>query len=62
MWTSVKTLIMDPIGHHDQNDLFSRSNELQKNLHGRPLKSYLWSQMLTTTKTTHFQGQTSQRT
>ncbi|KAG5588869.1 hypothetical protein H5410_039383 [Solanum commersonii] len=26
-WTSVKTLPMEPTGPHDQNDLFSRSNE-----------------------------------
>ncbi|KAG5613726.1 hypothetical protein H5410_013550, partial [Solanum commersonii] len=30
-----------------------------KNVHGPPLRPYLWSQLVTTTKTAHFQGQTS---
>ncbi|KAG5608034.1 hypothetical protein H5410_019315 [Solanum commersonii] len=28
-WTSVKILAMEPVGHHSQNDPFSRSNEPQ---------------------------------
>ncbi|KAG5578700.1 hypothetical protein H5410_049327 [Solanum commersonii] len=107
-WTSINTLNMDPVGQHGQNGPFTRSNEprnlsygaswsprpkqpiyknfdviFAKNLHGPPSElSYrsswspqpkrpihkvkqtseqtlIWSQLVTTTKTAHYKGQTS---
>ncbi|KAG5600599.1 hypothetical protein H5410_031969 [Solanum commersonii] len=57
---------MKPVGHHGQNDPFSRSNDPQninfsKNCHGRPLTLFLLSQLAPTSKTAHFQGQMSPR-
>ncbi|KAG5574357.1 hypothetical protein H5410_054491 [Solanum commersonii] len=58
-WTSVKTLAMEPVGLHGQKGPFLRSNDLQSSiLPGRPLGPCLWSQLVLTTKTSHFQGQT----
>uniref|UniRef100_A0A3Q7GG31 Uncharacterized protein n=1 Tax=Solanum lycopersicum TaxID=4081 RepID=A0A3Q7GG31_SOLLC len=62
---SVKTLSIESIFHHGQNDPFSRSNDqnseiiFAKNLHGHPLRPYLWSRLIVIAKMIHFQGQTS---
>ncbi|KAG5600593.1 hypothetical protein H5410_031963 [Solanum commersonii] len=64
-WTFVKTLAIKPVGHHSQNDPFSRSNDCQSRrqfsqiFYGCPLRHLLWSQLALTSKTSHFQGQTS---
>ncbi|KAG5598312.1 hypothetical protein H5410_029682 [Solanum commersonii] len=87
-WTSIKTLVMEPVGHHDQNGKFTKSNDPQisygvnwspwpkrpiykefmvtqnsdvifaKNLHGPLLRPYLWSQLFAIAKSAHLQGQT----
>ncbi|KAG5613700.1 hypothetical protein H5410_013524 [Solanum commersonii] len=49
--TSVKTLPMESVGPHSQNDPFSRSNDPRR----RP---YFWSKLDLTAKKAHFQGQT----
>ena len=46
------------IVHHIFGDPEFRA-DIYKNLHGIPLGPYLWSQLVNTSKTTHFQGQTS---
>ncbi|KAG5608039.1 hypothetical protein H5410_019320 [Solanum commersonii] len=89
-WTYVKTLAMEPVGHHGHNGPFSKSNKprtskppilliflcyspwdllvtqnfdviFTKNLDGPSLRTWLWSQLVTTAKTTHFQGPTNPR-
>ncbi|KAG5600586.1 hypothetical protein H5410_031956 [Solanum commersonii] len=54
-WTSMKTLATEPVGHDSQNGPFSRTNKPQRH----PLRPYIWSQLVTTAKTTHFHSQTS---
>ncbi|KAG5600582.1 hypothetical protein H5410_031952 [Solanum commersonii] len=63
---------MKPVGQHDQNDPFSRSNDpkvvlwnshvnFAKKFHRRLLRLSLWSHLALTSKTAHFNGQTSPR-
>ncbi|KAG5600590.1 hypothetical protein H5410_031960 [Solanum commersonii] len=66
-WTSVKTVAIKPVGHHGQNAIFKVKQYPKKNsdlnffkkFHGRLLRPLLWSQLALTSKTAHFQCQTS---
>ncbi|KAG5591682.1 hypothetical protein H5410_042196 [Solanum commersonii] len=76
LWTSVKTLAIDPVGFDGKTDLFLMSNEIQilgflvilnsnmifaEFFHGRPLRYSSLRQLVSMGKPTHFQGSINPR-
>ncbi|KAG5607811.1 hypothetical protein H5410_029303 [Solanum commersonii] len=50
---------MEPIGHHGQNDPFTRSNDPRRREAPHFADSRLWSKLVTTAKTSNLHGQTT---
>ncbi|KAG5607813.1 hypothetical protein H5410_029305 [Solanum commersonii] len=69
-WSPVQTIVVDPVGHHGQDDPFTMSNDPRSSYGAswspRPkwpiykvkrTSEQLWSQLITTVKTAHIKGQ-----
>ncbi|KAG5576388.1 hypothetical protein H5410_056522 [Solanum commersonii] len=61
-WTSVMTLAMEPIGLERKTSPLSRSKEPRSGIYGRPPRPQIWSRLVPTGKSGHFQGQVNPRT